>query len=241
MKDPYKIYPCGDSAVTLELADCINRETNQKVIAVYDWLRQHPFTGFRDAVIAYSALTVHYDLTQILAREQPRSGCADWVREKIIEAYLQADSLQGAVSRHHQVPVCYDPEFGIDLANVSVEKGLSIQEIIHWHCTPVYRIYMIGFLPGFPYMGEVPDLLTTARKAKPVPVVAGSVAIAGKQTGIYPLASPGGWHVLGRTPVKLFDPHAANPVPFKPGDEVSFYPVSRKEFENIYTHVNPGA
>lgn len=242
MKAPYILYPCGDSALTIELGHTIDRVTNQQIIAMAHWLRQHPFTGFRDAVIAYSTLTVHFDPTLMKWKETPTSSSLDWVSSQLMEAYAQSQFVQALSHQHHRVPVCYDPEWGVDLQLLSIDKDTTIEEIIQWHCTPVYRVYMIGFLPGFPYMGEVVDELVTARKAKPVPVTAGSVGIAGKQTGIYPFASPGGWHIVGRTPLKLFDPLAEVPVPFKPGDEVSFYPISRNEFETIFNnYVNPGS
>ncbi len=132
-----------------------------------------------------------------------------------------------------RIPVCYDERFGYDLDFISLAKQLAKDEIINLHVSRVYYVYMIGFLPGFSYMAAVDDKLVIARKPNPVPVIAGSVGIAGSQTGIYPLNSPGGWQIIGRTPLKkLFDEHADPPVLLKAGNRVQFYGITRQEFDN---------
>lgn len=212
-------------------------ELNQQILALYHQLLRHRFEGFLDAVVAYSSLTVIYDPYHIYmygqtAGKEPGQSVRDWVSRQLIKAWEEASetSFQPA---HHRIPVCYHPSLGTDLETLAAARNRHPEELIHWHCQPVYRIYMIGFLPGFPYMGEIVPELQSPRKAKPAPVAAGSVAIAGKQTGIYSLPSPGGWQILGRTPVRLFDPQAEVPVPFSPGDEVSFYPISLDQFEQL--------
>ena len=130
-----------------------------------------------------------------------------------------------------RIPVCYEPEFGVDLNIMAASKQMSAEEIIELHIARTYRVYTIGFLPGFSYMAEVDERLITPRKIRPEPVAAGGVGIAGAQTGIYPLNSPGGWHIIGRTPVKQFDAATKELVKLKVGDRVQFYRISREEYE----------
>jgi inhibitor of KinA len=132
------------------------------------------------------------------------------------------------------VPVCYDMEFGNDLNYIASQNNISPEEIIHYHTSGIYRVYMLGFLPGFAYMGEVNEKIISPRKQQPVQVQAGSVGIAGKQTGIYPFTSPGGWQIIGRTPLTLFDKkNTEQPTIFKAGDKVKFISISKDEFEDI--------
>ena len=131
-----------------------------------------------------------------------------------------------------RIPVCYSAEYGPDLEAVARQKGMSPGEVIDIHCRQPYRIFMIGFLPGFPYMGKLDPRLEVPRKARPVPVIAGGVGISGLQTGIYPLNSPGGWQIIGRTPVQLFDRCADPPIKLCTGGLVQLYPVSVAEFIN---------
>jgi inhibitor of KinA len=131
------------------------------------------------------------------------------------------------------IKVCYNEQFGSDLPFISETTHLNVEEIIDIHLSKQYRLYMIGFLPGFAYMGELDERIQVPRKQKPEAVVAGSVGIASGQTGIYPLDAPGGWHIIGRTPMKLFDPHDSNPVKLKAGQLVSFQRISLSEFEQL--------
>lgn len=134
-----------------------------------------------------------------------------------------------------KIPVCYDPQFGFDLEALAYSKGLAVEELVNLHTSPSYRIHFIGFLPGFPYLSGLDPRLATARKSIPDRnIPAGSVAIGGDQTGIYPQASPGGWHVIGRTPVSLFDFSSKIPFPFQMGDQLRFEPISRAEFESSF-------
>jgi KipI family sensor histidine kinase inhibitor len=132
------------------------------------------------------------------------------------------------------IPVCYDGPFSPDMETVSAHTGLSSQEIVRRHAGPAYRIYMLGFLPGFPYLGGLDPALETPRLATPrVKIPAGAVGIGGAQTGIYPLESPGGWQLIGQTPVRPYDPRRENPFLYRPGDYIVFYPVSSGEYQDI--------
>lgn len=132
-----------------------------------------------------------------------------------------------------RIPVCYDPPYAMDLEQLAVQKGLSAVEVINKHMSRIYRVYMIGFLPGFSYMAGVDEQLWVPRKPQPVAVQAGSVGITGLQTGIYPVNCPGGWYIIGRTPVKLFDASAKVPVLLNAGDQVQFYRITKEEFEGV--------
>jgi KipI family sensor histidine kinase inhibitor len=132
------------------------------------------------------------------------------------------------------IPVCYDIEFGPDLLDVSQHAGLSLEEVVRLHSSPTYLVYFLGFSPGFVYLGGLPEVLHMPRLATPRPsIVGGSVGIAGSQTGIYPADSPGGWKLIGRTPLRMFDPEAASPTRLQPGDRMKFSPIDRATFENI--------
>ena len=225
-------YTLGDSAVTADLGPVISETLNNKVIAMNQWLLQNPFDGMKDLILAYSSLTVYYDPFIIKKKYQP-SIIHKWVEERMAEAFLNSPESTGNDSVLHKIPVCYEPEFAMDLQDMSRKKQLNREEIIEMHTSKTYRVYMIGFLPGFPYMGEVLPGLVQPRKLKPEPVIAGSIGIAGAQTGIYPFNSPGGWNIIGRTPVALFNAEMEQPVWLKPGDQVQFYGIGKEEFEDI--------
>jgi inhibitor of KinA len=132
-----------------------------------------------------------------------------------------------------KIPVCYAKRFAPDLEELAAGKNLTVANVIHLHTASTYRVYMIGFLPGFPYMGKVDSCIATPRRSSPrTGIPAGSVGIAGQQTGIYPLSSPGGWNIIGRTPLQLFDKNRDHPVLLQPGDNITFYSITEDEFEN---------
>jgi len=225
-------YTLGDSAVTADLGSGISEQLNEKVIAMQQWLAAHPFEGMKELVLAYSSLTVYYDLFTIKKKYQP-PVIHKWVEEKLLEAFENSPESMSKQGDLHHIPVCYETEYANDLESMAVLKQLSREKIIDLHTSKQYRVYMIGFLPGFPYMGEVDPQLIQARKPKPSPVKEGSVGIAGAQTGIYPFNSPGGWNIIGRTPYNLFNAELAKPVWLKPGDLVKFYAIGKEEFESI--------
>jgi inhibitor of KinA len=229
--------------VTLDLGPLVSSELNQSILDLHDKIRNDPFQGLLDVVVSYSALTIIYDPYRLKGAEKMVVSSSEWVKQYLKKSWEGTKDTIPHLYAHHQVPVCYDWEEGSDLLHLAQEKKITPQELINWHCTPVYRIYLVGFLPGFPYMGELPELLHCNRKSAPREVSAGSVGIAGKQTGIYPFDSPGGWHIIGKTPLKLFNKELPQPVLFSPGDEVTFYPITQEEFWNLYNqeHGRKGA
>ncbi len=226
-----QIFSLGDTAITIDLGNVISADLNEKVLAMEKWLQQHSFEGMKELVVAYSSLTVYYDPFIIRKKYQPATLISHWVNEKLQEAFRQSSIQESNSAKIHRIPVCYEEEFGIDLVQMTTRKKISIEKIIEWHTSKLYRVYMLGFMPGFPYMGEVDEQLATPRKQKPVIVEAGSVGIAGTQTGIYPFKSPGGWNIIGRTPVSLFNKNEHPCVWLQPGDQVQFYSIIRAEFE----------
>jgi len=197
------------------------------------WILANPFEGLKDVVIAYCSLTIIYDPNLVKKRFRPVSTVFELVRYILEEAYHHADIPATDSATLIRIPVCYDNTLGTDLDAIATKKQLTVPEIIHLHTTPIYRVYMIGFLPGFPYLAEVDQRLVLPRKTTPVPVHPGSVGIAGPQTGIYPFNSPGGWHIVGRTNMKLFDPASEGISTLKAGDHVQFYAISKEEFNDI--------
>ncbi len=226
MQSP-RIYAIHDAALTIEFSQLISEETNKHVIALQKFIAQANLPGFVECVPAYSSLTVYFD---------GRSGIQELMKtiEKTVSTFSHSE-----VAEHPSrkivapivIPVCYDAKFGSDLNNVSAHLGLSIENIIELHTQQSYRVYMIGFVPGFPYLGTLPPELEMPRKQTPaINVPAGSVAIAGKQTGIYPADVPGGWHIIGRTYITLFDRSASPSCLLKAGDIVQFKQISKEEF-----------
>lgn len=218
-----RMFPLGDSALTVEFGNVISTELNKKAIALADLFEQSPFPGLIECVPAYASTTVFYDLAAV-RRNFPNFTSAFEAVKSLASAAL-SDLIDGKTEtpQTHTIPVHFDDASALDLKFVSETSGLSRNEVIYTFTERTYRVFMIGFLPGFPYMGEVDDRIAVPRKESPRMLVPkGSVGIAGKQTGIYPLASPGGWQVLGRTDVEMFTPNSEHPSFLRSGDMVRF-------------------
>jgi inhibitor of KinA len=231
------IYPLGDQAITIQLGDRIEASTNVEVMQIFSYLQNHSIKGITDIIPAYSSITIVYDLNQI---KLPANFVSrfDWIKSRIIQELATINPIDqlGALIK---IPVCYAIEFGLDLMDLSAHTQLPIEEIINRHTHTIYTVYMIGFLPGFPYMASVDPSIQMNRRATPRQIVAkGSVGIAGEQTGIYPLDSPGGWQLIGQTPLNLFDVSKEDPCLLSPGDSVEFYPISVEEFWEIKKAAN---
>lgn len=229
---PYQLFPLGDNAVSIDWGNRVSETLNQEVISRYRQLEALALPWIKELVPAYSSLTVYYDLLSLYQLKKKGQTAFEWVIEQLRTLLEQPGAVTGEQERLLRIPVCYEPEFAPDLAFVSKEKNISAGEIITLHTGIIYKVYMLGFLPGFAYMGEVDERIALPRKPQPVDTRAGSVGIAGRQTGIYPLNSPGGWQIIGRTPYKLFDRDKEVPALFRPGDRVQFYSISRNEFDS---------
>ena len=209
--------PLGDSALLVELGDKIDSAINRRVHELNALLQTKNIAGIIETVPAYCTLLIHYD-PLILTFDQ----VTHWVRDKL----TQVDDSLNRKPRQLEVPLKYGGASGPDLEAVAVSKGMSAADVVRIHSEREYTVYMMGFTPGFPYLGTLDERLIMPRLETPRTLVkAGSVAIAGSQTGIYPLDSPGGWHLIGWTPLKLFDPTSETPFLFSPGDVIKFIPV----------------
>lgn len=218
-----RIVAAGDAALVVELPQRIDPVVNARLIALAEAVRSRCGSSVADAVVSYCTLTVYFDPSRVDSL---------WLQGEIRALAADAEALPQLEGPRLDVPVCYGAELGPDLDDVAARLACTADEVIALHSSRDYRVYVVGFVPGFAYMGTVDDRLALPRRSSPrTKVPAGSVAIAAGQTAIYPMETPGGWHILGRTPVRPFDPGRAQPVLFRPGDRVRFIPVSRAEYD----------
>jgi inhibitor of KinA len=224
-----RLLPAGDSAIVVEYGEEIDVQVNSKVRLLHQAMRARARAGIAETVPTYRSLMVHYD-PLVLPREAV---------ERLILA--TAEELPDGVAetiRTVELPVLYGGAAGPDLEDVAALAGLSAQSVVDLHASGDYRVYMLGFMPGFAYLGGLPPRIATPRLSTPRTLVqAGSVGIAGAQTGIYPTESPGGWRLIGRTPVRLFDPRQSPPTLVEAGDRIRFVPVTALEYETIAREV----
>jgi len=222
-----RILLSGETAISVEFGDAIDLNTNRKVRHLYKRFKAARYPGILDINPTYCSLFIRYD---------------PWVcsLEKLLltlEEKLKVDDATDLDSeRIIEIPVCYENEFGLDITEVADSHGMHIEKVVELHTAPVYHVYMIGFILGFPYLGGLDHRLYTPRKKDPRKAVReGSVGIADRQTGIYPVETPGGWQIIGMTPVKIFDLQRNEPFMLEMGDRIRFISITREEFES-YTH-----
>jgi inhibitor of KinA len=235
-----EIIPIGDSALIVcvrEQYEDAPEETLDEVLRAVQLLERAGIPGIIELAPAYTSVAVFFDPIAITKSKVAPDGILDWLTKKIQRAltsrrrHLQKKTA-GPCSI--EVPVCYDPEFGFDLDRVAEHTKLSDREIIQLHSGSEYRVACIGFVPGFPFLAGLATQLATPRRDTPrKEIPPGSVGIGGAQTGIYPLRSPGGWNLIGRTPLKLFDPLKNPPTLLHPGDRVRFRAITREEFQSL--------
>lgn len=221
---PPRLMPSGDTALVIEFGDSVDRDINARVIALADRIWAARIDGVVELVPTFRSLMVHYDPDILLF--------ADLTAR--ISAMLPGLSANEHTRRFWLLPTCFGGDHGPDLDNVAERTGLRPSEVIEALTSVPYHVYCLGFLPGWPYMGDVPDRLSLPRLETPrTKVPQGAVCIAQKLTGVYPLESPGGWHLLGRTPVRMFDTRRERPVLLAPGDEVRYQAISAAEFAEL--------
>jgi inhibitor of KinA len=218
----YRIVHAGDSALIVEFEERIDPAINARSVAVAGAVRAASLPGVRDVVPTFRSVAIYFD---------PLRTDIDRL-SRVIDAGADAAPAQSRTIEPIRVPVCYGGQFGPDLEEVAAFAGVSGEEVVRLHTGRTYRVFMLGFLPGFAYMGSVDRRIAAPRRATPrLRVAAGSVGVAGAQTGIYPSESPGGWQVIGRTPIQPFDLHRPEPFLFLAGDSVRFYSISESEFQ----------
>jgi inhibitor of KinA len=232
---PPDFFPCSESVLLLSWGNRIDPALHEQVQGLYAALHARALPGVLDYVPAYSSLAVVLD-PAYFDRHYPGASALK-IAQTWVEETLQAlpeGSRNEAPARWLRIPVCYEGAYGPDLPALAGQLALQPEEIVALHTAITYKVYMLGFLPGFAYMGVLDDRIVAPRLSRPRrQVPAGSVGIAGRQTGIYPLDAPGGWNLIGRSPLRMFDAARAEPVYLRPGDEITFYPVSSAEFAQM--------
>jgi inhibitor of KinA len=227
-----RFLPSGDTAIVVEFGDRIDRALNERVLRLSTLVRAAKLPGVVETLPTYRSLMVHYDP---LVTDNASVIAA-------IARLLDRGPGGPRQQRLWRVPACYEASHAPDLADVARRTGLGTDEIVRLHSGTRFQIYMIGFSPGFPYMGDLPESLVLPRRADPrIRVPPGSIAIAGGMTSIYPVESPGGWHLIGATPIRLFDVRWPRPALLSPGDMVSFEPVATRDFDAIHAAVAANA
>ncbi|MEY4053365.1 MAG: 5-oxoprolinase subunit PxpB [Bacteroidota bacterium] len=232
---PYQLYSISDQAVTLDFGGPISLETNNKVHTLVGSLQKNILPGITDIIPAYNSVTVVYDYMAVYQAQLTNENILPVY--KIIEDWIEINLSEASIENKDDkkeiiIPVCYDKSVGIDIEFIAKSHQLSIEQVIEIHTSKTYRVFMNGFLPGFAYMGIVDSAIQTPRHEIPRPLVsAGSVGIAGVQTGIYPCDSPGGWQIIGKTPLPLIDEN--DHLLLTPGSFVKFKSISLLSFEKL--------
>jgi len=220
----FEIYPSGDSAFLLKFGNEISEDINFRIRAYMFLLNKKKIKGVIEAIPSYTDILIQYN--PLIIKHSKLSS-------KLNKLYTKSDQYPIPEPRTVEIPVVYGGNYGQDINEVSLHTGLSIDEIIKMHSSQKYLVYMLGFTPGFCYLGGMNPKLATPRKKIPSQKIdAGSVGIAASQTGIYPIDSPGGWQIIGRTPLKLFSPESESPFLIQAGDYLKFYPITEDEYKS---------
>jgi inhibitor of KinA len=220
-----RIVAAGDAALVAEFADRIDATVNARSIALAGELITRPFTGVRDVVPTFRSVAVYFD---------PLTTDVERLADRIREAAEACGETAERSPRMVEIPVCYDREFAEDIEDVARFGGMDHLGVVAAHTARQYRVFMLGFLPGFAYLGTVDDRIAAPRRGVPrASVPAGAVGIAGRQTGIYPAPSPGGWNIIGRTPLRMLALDREPPALLAAGDTVRFRPIERLEFDRL--------
>lgn len=219
-----RFLPCGDRAVTVEWGSTIDEHINRQVHAFARKVEALSHPAITEVVPTYRSATVHYR-PEVLSYEE---------LNQLLAPLAQGSAEEAEELPVVEIPVCYGGEYGPDLLEVAQHCSLTPEEVIARHTAPTYRIYMLGFTPGFPYLGGMdPSIAAPRRKEPRIQIPAGSVGIAGEQTGVYPIVSPGGWQLIGRTPLRLFDPQKEQPILLSAGAGIRFVPIDEETFRKM--------
>jgi inhibitor of KinA len=227
------IYALNEKSITIVFGNEISLALADRISEFNQVIKANPFSGLITTVPAYTSLTVYYDPLKVYQSNLKGNSCLEKVSAYIKS--LRTSPTENKIQRNRiTIPVYYGAEYGPDLEVVAAHSNLTTADVIQLHSTATYLVYMIGFVPGFAYMGGLDKRLSTPRRKQPrAKVPAGAVGIAGEQTGIYPLEIPGGWQIIGQTPYKLFDPKRSTPALLKAGDEVTFQSITLEHFLSL--------
>lgn len=230
---PIKIYGLSEQSLTIEFGTVINENLLSLITGFNQLLFKEPFPGLVTAVPAYCTLTVFYDPLIVSTSGLSGTTCYDKVGNYLKKLGSAKREQSTAITDNVIIPVCYGSIYGPDIATVAQTNGITENEVIAIHSSGFYTVFMIGFVPGFAYMGGMDGVLATPRKSIPdAKIPAGAVGIAGTQTGIYPMETPGGWQIIGRSPLKMFDVNRSQPSLLRGGARVTFKPITVEEFND---------
>ncbi|MGJ9457896.1 5-oxoprolinase subunit PxpB [Oceanobacillus sp. CF4.6] len=228
----FQISAYGDAGLRVQFGEIISKKTNEQIRNFCLYLKEENIPGVIEWIPTYTSVSIVYDPYYILYDSLKK-------RIELMQNQLSAIELPAAEVIH--IPVLYGGEKGPDLEQVAYLNGLAESEVISIHSGTDYLIYMMGFIPGFPYLGGMSEKIAAPRLSNPRPKIPlGSVGIAGEQTGIYPLESPGGWQIIGQTPVKIYDPNRETPILLRAGNYVRFLPINAEEFVAIEKDIEAG-
>jgi inhibitor of KinA len=230
--DPIPLSPridaVGDRCLLIGVGDTVDPATSQRVFALVRRLKERPIPGVLDIVPAFTTVALHY------RPELLGAAPFEALRAAVLERLAEPLDTAASAGRTIDIPVCYGGEFGPDLDDVAAACGLSTEQVIERHMQSAHRIYMLGFAPGFPFIGGLDPVLQMPRRASPrTRIPPGSVGIARDQSCVYPLDTPGGWNLIGRTPLRLFDPAANPPCLLAPGDSVRFVRIDEATYQTL--------
>jgi inhibitor of KinA len=225
-----RFVPLGDAALLAEFSQTLDLAVNARIQQLAQEIRSRRVPWIRDVVPALGALALHFDPAQFEPGLSPRDAAASLIQDCLGSALADPDNL----ARRLEVPVCYATKLAPDIAEVAALCRLSVEEVIRRHCASPHRVLMVGFVPGHPYIGGLDPALSVPRRTTPrSKVIAGSIAIANAQTVVYPFTIPGGWNIIGRTPLRVFDAAREAPALFAPGERVQFVAISLERYETL--------
>ncbi|MCR8660139.1 5-oxoprolinase subunit PxpB [Paenibacillus endoradicis] len=236
----YSLLPLGEKAVIIRLGHEINEQTHYKVMSLLQYLEGESLHAVIEYVPAYCSITIHYN--PIIMKITSLSNVSiSRAMQRQLEHYIElfdTRESEANLSEHRviEIPVCYGGTYGPDLSEVARYNDMTMDDVVQIHSGKSYLVHMLGFAPGFPYLGGMDKRIATPRKAIPsTRIIEGSVGIAGEQTGIYPVATPGGWRIIGRTPLRMFNPLDKVPTLVQAGDWIKFIPITVEQFRQIST------
>lgn len=236
----FTVSSLGEKALIIQFEQTISEEVHKHVLHIQQCIEQQQLIGITELVPAYCSIVIHYDPYQVwlhtkqLGLSETASQYLRTVVEQVIHTTYEQEHKHQASTRIVEIPVCYGGEYGPDLQEVARYNECSVEDVIKIHSSKPYFVHMLGFAPGFPYLGGMDKRIAMPRKAIPRPAIeAGSIGIAGEQTGIYPISTPGGWRIIGRTPLKLFRPEDEIPTLIQAGDYIKFIPIRAEQFQAI--------
>lgn len=228
-EEEFNILQASENSALVEFGQVVSEDINKRIRIFCDYIDKNPFEGFVEYIPYFLSVSIIYNPLELKSKKP-----FEKVKDKLTEILLNIDFSCSYEENIVEIPVCYGGEFGPDIEHVAEVNSLTKEQVIEIHSSGKYLVYMLGFAPGFPYLGGMSkEIYTPRRKTPRIAIPKGSVGIAGIQTGVYPIETPGGWQIIGRTPLKLFDLKKEKKTLLKCGDIARFYPISYKEYKEL--------